>query len=335
MRIAAWWKTTSTPSISSRTSARSRMSPSTSVDVAVGARPVEVLAPAADEVVEDDDLVRAGEHELVGHVGADRAAAAGDEDSCRYRSQSLLDLHRSRNSTGAARRSSAPYGGDAPQTTASPNASARARRRRRGRSTASGRDDHQPQEVAERKRSVERQRARPGRSACRRTGGASGRAARPSPGRLLSPSWWVIVITRQVPHVPALRAGSAGTSRSPRRRGRTARRAGRPAPTASRRAHQERADEPVGGALLVRSASKSVSSSWRRRASRATPPVPSASPSPRAGRREAADRGEQRRRRWRAGGRSRRPPRGARRARPRGRRTCRRSISTSGFSSST
>src|SRR4029079_8812991 len=48
-------------------------------DVAVLERPGEVLAPSADEVVEHDHLVSTGEHELVGDVRPDRAAAAGDE----------------------------------------------------------------------------------------------------------------------------------------------------------------------------------------------------------------------------------------------------------------
>ncbi len=50
------------------------------LDGAVGARPVEVLPPPADEVVQHDDLVRAGEHQLVDHVGPDRPAAPGHED---------------------------------------------------------------------------------------------------------------------------------------------------------------------------------------------------------------------------------------------------------------
>ena len=55
------------------------MSPSTICDGSVRHGPREVLAPAADEVVEDDDLLGAGEHELVREIGADRAGAAGDE----------------------------------------------------------------------------------------------------------------------------------------------------------------------------------------------------------------------------------------------------------------
>ena len=48
-------------------------------DGSVGERPGEVLAPAAHEVVEHDDLLRPGLHELVGDVRADRARAAGNE----------------------------------------------------------------------------------------------------------------------------------------------------------------------------------------------------------------------------------------------------------------
>ena len=50
------------------------------LDGAVGPRPVEVLAAAADEVVEHHDLLGAAMHELVDDVRADGAAAAGDED---------------------------------------------------------------------------------------------------------------------------------------------------------------------------------------------------------------------------------------------------------------
>ena len=42
-------------------------------------RPREVLATAAHEVVEHDDLLRAGLHQLVGDVGADRPTTACDQ----------------------------------------------------------------------------------------------------------------------------------------------------------------------------------------------------------------------------------------------------------------
>ena len=42
---------------------------------------LEVLAPPADEVVEDDDLLRPALDELVDESRADRAGAAGDEHS--------------------------------------------------------------------------------------------------------------------------------------------------------------------------------------------------------------------------------------------------------------
>ena len=48
-------------------------------DGPVGERPGEVLAPSAHEVVEHDDLSRAGLHELIGDVRADRARSAGDQ----------------------------------------------------------------------------------------------------------------------------------------------------------------------------------------------------------------------------------------------------------------
>ena len=51
------------------------------LDGAVGARPIEVLAAAADEVVEHHDLVGAADDQLVDDVGADGATATGDEDS--------------------------------------------------------------------------------------------------------------------------------------------------------------------------------------------------------------------------------------------------------------
>ena len=50
------------------------------LDGAVGARPIEVLAAAADEVVEHHDLLGAADHQLVDDVGADGATATGDED---------------------------------------------------------------------------------------------------------------------------------------------------------------------------------------------------------------------------------------------------------------
>ena len=50
------------------------------LDGAVGQRPREVVAPAAHEVVQDDDLAGAGLHELIGQVGADRSPAARDQD---------------------------------------------------------------------------------------------------------------------------------------------------------------------------------------------------------------------------------------------------------------
>ena len=79
MRIAAWWKTTSIPRISSRTSSRSQMSPSTMRTGPCSQRPRQVVAAAADEVVEHDDLLGPGAHDLVREVRPDGAGAAGDE----------------------------------------------------------------------------------------------------------------------------------------------------------------------------------------------------------------------------------------------------------------
>ena len=59
IRSAAWWKTTSMPRVSSRTSARSQMSPSTTVTGPLRLRPREVVAAPAHEVVEHDDLAGA------------------------------------------------------------------------------------------------------------------------------------------------------------------------------------------------------------------------------------------------------------------------------------
>ena len=77
MRIAAWWKTTSTPRIS-------RVDERGIADVALddpnrAARPAprQVLPTAPDEVVEDDDLRRAGIHQQVDDVRADRAGPSG------------------------------------------------------------------------------------------------------------------------------------------------------------------------------------------------------------------------------------------------------------------
>jgi hypothetical protein len=64
-------------------------------DVAVRLGPCEVLPPSADEVVEDDDLLGAGEHELVGYGRPDGACASGDQHSARGahgRSRSVMRL---------------------------------------------------------------------------------------------------------------------------------------------------------------------------------------------------------------------------------------------------
>ena len=65
MRIAARWKTMSMPSREAVHEVAVADVALDERDVAVGARPVEVLAAPADEVVEDDDLLGAGEDELV------------------------------------------------------------------------------------------------------------------------------------------------------------------------------------------------------------------------------------------------------------------------------
>ena len=59
------------------------MSPSTIVDAAASQRAGEVLAPAAHEVVEDDDLAvgLAAVDQQVDDVRADEAGAAGDQNA--------------------------------------------------------------------------------------------------------------------------------------------------------------------------------------------------------------------------------------------------------------
>ena len=86
MRIAAWWKTTSMPAVSSATSARSRTSPSTTVTLPFCLGPVEVLAPPADEVVEHDDL---------GGAAPRPAGRRGSSRSCRHRRLPASALRRS------------------------------------------------------------------------------------------------------------------------------------------------------------------------------------------------------------------------------------------------
>ena len=80
MRIAAWWNTMSLPATSSSTTARSRMSPSTSVVRAGRDGVVEIREATSDEVVQDVDVSGACVQQLIDEGGADRARAPRDED---------------------------------------------------------------------------------------------------------------------------------------------------------------------------------------------------------------------------------------------------------------
>ena len=79
IRMAAWWNTRSMPSMRRATSGRSRISPSTSRTIPDASASREVFPPAADEVVEHDDLGRSGVDELIDDGRADGAGAAGDQ----------------------------------------------------------------------------------------------------------------------------------------------------------------------------------------------------------------------------------------------------------------
>ena len=107
MRIAAWWKTRSVPAVASRTTSRSRMSPSMTCDPARGQGLGEVLLAPAHEVVEDAHLGRARLDELVDDRGPDRAGAAGHQAHAARR----ITRHVRSNVTKAPSSSQAPRRG--------------------------------------------------------------------------------------------------------------------------------------------------------------------------------------------------------------------------------